>query len=106
MTTTENEARTILEKKIEGLVLPKKNLAFVHIPKNAGTTVMRTMFQRANGIAGHLTATMINSVEKYKDYQNFMFCRDPFDRFVSVYLWRLRKDELIQSIPIEEVIER
>jgi hypothetical protein len=106
MTTTENEAQKILEKKIEGLVLPRTKLAFVHVPKNAGTTVMRTMFQRENGIAGHLTATMINTIEKYRDYETFMFCRDPFERFVSVYLWRLRKDDLIQKIPIEEVIER
>ena len=107
MIMTETEILN-LEKKIEGIILPKSRpkLAFVHIPKNAGTTIMRTMFQRQLGIGGHLTATMINSVDKYKDQKNFLFCRDPFTRFVSVYLWRLRKDELIQKIPIEEVIER
>jgi hypothetical protein len=110
MIMTEAEKQEVLywEKKIEGIILPnsKPSLAFVHIPKNAGTTVMRTMFQRQKGIGGHLTATMINSIEKYKDLKSFMICREPFDRFLSVYLWRLRKDELIQKMSLEEVIER
>ena len=102
MTTIENELR----EKIREMTIPNQKLVFVHIPKNAGTTVMRWIFDRNKGIAGHLTADMVNSVKGYENYKNFAFCRNPFDRFISVYLWRLRKDELIQSIPIEEVIER
>lgn len=106
MTIIENEdlMPAILEKKLKNLIVRNQKLFFVHIPKNAGTTIMRTVFEK--NISGHITAPTVNCYKKYSNYKNFAFCRDPFDRFISVYLWRLRKDELVQTIPIEEVIER
>tara|TARA_B100000131_G_scaffold319448_1_gene365358 strand:+ start:1124 stop:1855 length:732 start_codon:yes stop_codon:yes gene_type:complete len=92
-------------RKIQQLKIPKRNVCFIHIPKNAGTAVQRVLFRRTNGIAGHITATQINSFKKYQLIDNFAFCRDPFSRFVSVYLWRLRKDELVKELGMKGVLD-
>ena len=83
----------------------KHKMFFVHIPKNAGTTVMKTIMGNMEGAVSHETADQINSIDAYKDYKNFIFCRDPMSRFVSAYLWRLRKDKLVQRLTIENLIE-
>ncbi len=103
MTTTDprqlNRVRTLIGP------FKRNKMFFVHIPKNAGTTVMRVLLQHPQGASCHATATQINGLDEYKDWNNFIFCRDPLDRFISVYLWRLRKDELIQNISMNEVVE-
>ena len=106
---TENEDFLLAERKelnkVRQLKISKRNVCFIHIPKNAGTAVQRVIFERTNGIAGHITATQINSFEEYKGFESFAFCRDPFGRFVSVYLWRLRKDELVKELGMEGVLD-
>lgn len=107
MTTIDPNLMRDVAMRMRAMIGPLKGhkIYFVHIPKNAGTTVMRTLLNHAHGVCSHATAAQVNSIEWYADYDNFVFCRDPIDRFVSIYLWRLRKDELVQSLSMEELIE-
>jgi len=86
--------------------LTKHKIHFIHIPKNAGTTVMKDFLSWGFGAASHATANQVKNIKSLSGWNNFVVCRDPFKRFVSVYLWRLRKDELVQKLSMEEVIER
>ena len=104
MNKMKHEDLRINRSALEQQLIPNTNIFFVHIPKNAGTTFMKEVLDRQ--IATHATADHINSIEDYKEHKNVLFCRDPLRRFVSVYLWRLRKDDIVQSLSLEEVVER
>ena len=112
MDTKHRDLESEIEKKIQTNIGPfkKHRVFFVHIPKNAGTSIMRCIHGVSSGIGTHATAAQINSIEKYKDYKNFIFCRDPFERFASVYFWRFRKDHglralQIRGLKVERVVE-
>lgn len=91
--------------------LTKERLVFVHIPKNYGTSVMKIVFG-VHGAKCHNTMEQIRARKQHEDYKGFCFVRDPVKRFVSVYLWRKRKDKTldgqlwIPKIGMKGVLER
>ena len=73
----------------------ERRLIFVHIPKNAGTSIIKAMVPDA-GIPkpGQVDNVFIDkTIEEYKEhygeywdkYKKFAVIRDPIDRFVSAY---------------------
>jgi len=76
--------------KIERQIFKDKKLAFIHIPKNYGSSCMSILFgKEENG--SHITAQQLNKTKGYEDYKNFCFSRHPVDRFISTYIWRVAK---------------
>jgi len=61
---------------------------FIHIPKCAGTTIRNTLQPLINGHASH-SHQLASSYDKpeLKNYFRFSFVRNPWDRFVSAFLY-------------------
>ena len=70
----------------------EKKLIFIHIPKNAGTSIIKAM--------GVENLFMDNTIKEYKEhygdywneYKKFTVVREPIDRFISAYKFA-RMDE-------------
>ena len=84
----------------------ERKLIFIHIPKNAGTSVMKAM-----GVENIL---MDKFIEEYKehyseywnDYKKFTVVRDPIDRFISAYKFARMKESGWFSATGEEGLEK
>lgn len=87
------------------------NNVFVHIPKTGGQTIysllkLKHLEHNADNLHGsgnpelsHLTALEIkNRISNYDERFSFAFVRNPWDRFISEYLFRNR-DVINGSIP-------
>ena len=60
------------------------NLIFIHIPKNAGTSITRA-FRMENSGHWDVEATSRHYSEEWNDYHKFCIVRNPLDRFISCY---------------------
>lgn len=81
--------------------IDKKNkILFVHVPKNAGTSITK-IFNFKKGIKNltgfeektrihfsHLTIGQIKNFINIKKYYSFAFVRNPFDKIVSEFFYR------------------
>lgn len=73
------------------------NLIFIHIPKNAGTSIYKTYFDDGTGrgrFFGHHNWNKYSNqiTNKWKSYTTFSVVRNPWDRVVSNYVYA-RKEE-------------
>ena len=84
----------------------EKKLIFVHIPKNAGTSIIKAM--------GIENCYMDKTIEEYKEhyheywneYTKFTVVRDPIDRFISAYKFARMKESGWFSATGEEGLEK
>lgn len=84
----------------------EKKLIFVHIPKNAGTSIIKAM--------GVENIYMDKSIEEYKEhykdywdnYTKFAVVRDPIDRFISAYKFARMNESGWFSATGEEGLEK
>jgi len=84
----------------------EKKLIFIHMPKNAGTSIIKAM-----GLKNILMDKTVDEYkETYKDYWNdylkFTVVRDPIDRFISAYKFARMKESGWFSATGEECLEK
>ncbi|HEF2527483.1 TPA: sulfotransferase family 2 domain-containing protein [Campylobacter jejuni] len=65
----------------------KYGCIFIHVPKVAGTSIERVVFETDKWLVGHVRALdYINQDKnKFESYFSFAFVRNPFDRMVSAF---------------------
>lgn len=84
----------------------EKKLIFVHIPKNAGTSIIKAM-----GVENiYMDKSIEEYKEHYKDYWNtytkFAVVRDPIDRLISAYKFARMNESGWFSATGEEGLEK
>ena len=70
------------------MIIDKEKLIFIHIPKNAGTSI-ENLFGGDNTGFHHDDINVIKEKfpEKYNTYRKFTVIRNPYDRMVSWYFY-------------------
>ena len=112
-------------------ILHSAKIIFVHIPKTGGGTIEKTLGiygkdnngslspdhsilygKYKNKFLQHLTINEIKELNKkeFESYKKISFVRNPYDKIISEYLWRIqvygkRKLEFKEYI-MEEVVPR
>jgi len=84
----------------------EKKLIFIHIPKNAGTSIIKAM-----GVENlYMDKTIEEYKEHYKNFWNeylkFTVVREPIDRFISAYKFARMKESGWFSASGEEGLEK
>lgn len=84
----------------------EKKLIFIHIPKNAGTSIIKAM-----GVENlYMDKTIKEYKEHYEDYWNeykkFTVVREPIDRFISAYKFARMNESGWFSATGEEGLEK
>lgn len=87
----------ILPKLNIGNYIPNSNGLFIHIPKNAGTTIVRSF-----GLEHSNHATALELYNKlggniYTNYFSFCFVRNPWERFFSLYNYARMEESYYHS---------
>ena len=77
------------------MIIDKEKLIFIHIPKNAGTSIKSIFSENKNfhipggEIFKHKTINEIKKehLDKYNEYKKFAIIRNPYDRMISFYAY-------------------
>jgi len=73
------------------MIIDKEKLIFIHIPKNAGTSI-KSFFKSKEIHHKHKNIKQIKkeNIEAYNSYKKFTIVRNPYDRMVSWYFYLKR----------------
>ncbi|EAH6868293.1 alpha-2,3-sialyltransferase [Campylobacter lari] len=65
----------------------KYKCVFIHVPKVAGSSIERVIYQTDRWLVGHVKASDYVKLDrnKFESYFSFGFVRNPYDRMVSAY---------------------
>ncbi|MCV3376266.1 sulfotransferase family protein, partial [Campylobacter sp. IFREMER_LSEM_CL2151] len=65
----------------------KYKCVFIHVPKVAGSSIERVIYQTDRWLVGHVKASDYVKLDrnKFESYFSFGFVRNPYDRVVSAY---------------------
>ncbi|EAL3606222.1 alpha-2,3-sialyltransferase [Campylobacter coli] len=65
----------------------KYKCIFIHVPKVAGSSIERVIYQTDRWLVGHRKANdyMMFNKDRFESYFSFGFVRNPYDRVVSAY---------------------
>ncbi|EAH4571782.1 alpha-2,3-sialyltransferase, partial [Campylobacter lari] len=65
----------------------KYKCIFIHVPKVAGSSIERVIYQTDRWLVGHVKASDYVKLDrnKFENYFSFGFVRNPYDRMVSAY---------------------
>lgn len=98
---------TIIYSRLFGIylvsnVIPDKKAVFIHIPKNAGTSIYQGLGLKQENMK-HWTAAefQIYLGARYKEFFKFAFVRHPWERFLSNY-WYARMTHSFHHDPQRE----
>lgn len=93
----------------------KLNLRFIHIPKNAGTSICKYFRMQGEGEGHHVS---YNESDELQSMPTFCIVRDPIERFISNYCYARMPDsywhgkngmhpdyELLKGASVTECIE-
>jgi hypothetical protein len=76
------------------MIIDKEKLIFIHIPKNAGTSIKKLLlgnkdFENIKGSWKHKTIydIKIDNINAYNNYKKFAIVRNPYDRFISWFAY-------------------
>lgn len=86
--------------------LKNKKCIFIHVPKAAGTSVLKALGH--NGQRDHATYREFLRTDyfKFQNYFKFSIVRDPFSRFLSLYIYFLNGgNKSKQDMSVKEMIE-
>ncbi|EAK0446067.1 sulfotransferase family protein [Campylobacter lari] len=64
----------------------KYNCIFIHVPKAAGTSIEKAIYETDKWLSGHTKAKDYNQVE-FQKFFSFGFVRNPHDRLVSAFFY-------------------
>jgi hypothetical protein len=77
------------------MIIDKDKLIFIHIPKNAGTSISSCFStQRINQPRKHASIEEVKNgfPTEYKTYRKFAIVRNPYDRMVSYFFYLKRNN--------------
>ena len=84
----------------------ERKLIFIHIPKNAGTSIIKAMGVENMLIDKTIKQYKENYDEYWDKYKKFTVVRDPIDRFISAYKFARMKESGWFSATGEEGLEK
>lgn len=84
------------------MILNDQKIIFVHVPKCAGTSIESLFYANAidKDVPGkHLTFREYRQKRKFKNFSYFTFVRNPWDRAVSYYCYRRKRNFSLFGYP-------
>lgn len=75
------------------MISHKHKLIFTHIPKTGGTSISSLFIDNCHHKNHEQTISIIKN-DKFKDYYKFTVVRNPWDRLVSLYFFKIKRRKI------------
>ena len=75
------------------MISHKHKFIFVHINKTGGTSIEKLLKKYSNRFRKHQSITELNREVTSNDYFKFAFVRNSWDRFLSLYKYRVKTNQ-------------
>jgi len=86
----------------------KNKCIFIHIPKSAGTSLLKALGKKKPVGRDHLPWYVYEKAnpKKFENYFKFSFVRDPMDRLYSGYCYLRRGGNMGKDLPVSKAINK